>query len=90
MSEEQTALTYTLLLVLEYPQNKMFAVHGRQTAEPMHFGLDSTYSLSFAVDGTDEVPETHHFFLSFNSARGVNSMGAFLVILCAMVAPTFY
>ncbi len=70
--------------------NTVFAVHGRQTAEPMHFGLDSTYSISFTVDGADEVPETNSFFLSFNSARAVKTVGTFLFILCAMADPTFY
>ncbi len=47
-------------------------------------------NLSFAVDGTEVLWNRHHYFLFFNSARAVNSMGTFLVILCALVAPSFY
>ncbi len=71
----------------------MFVVHGRQTAEPMHFELverTSTHSITFAVNGTSVIPTHHHYFLSFNSARAVNSIGTFLVILCAVTASSFY
>ncbi len=86
-------LHLTPLSILEYTRDKIFVVHGRQTAEPMYFLLDAPntkYNISFAVDGTEVLWNRHHYFLFFNSARAVNSMGKFLVILCALVAPSFY
>ncbi len=79
--------------ILELPLNKMFVVRGRQTAEPMYFLLDgrgSKHNISFAVDGTEALPKRYQNFLSFNSARAVNSVGTFLFILCSLVAPSLY
>ncbi len=71
----------------------MMVVQGRQTAEPMYVQLDGSttmYNVSFAVDGTKPIPKRYPYFLFFNSASAVNSMGTFLVILCALVAPSFF
>ncbi len=81
------------LSILAYPSHEMMVVQGRQTAEPMYFlaeGRDTKYNISFAVDGTDELRKRYYNFLSFNSARAVNSVGTFLVILCASVAQSFF
>ncbi len=93
MSETKAASIYTLILILAFQSDKMFVVHGRQAAEPMYFLLDGRgfkHTISFAVNGTKALPKHYQYFLFFNSARTVKSVGTFLFILCSLVAPSLY